>query len=283
MEFEPAVTSIPVKLPTRLKPIYQSRARYLFCKAVEKDTPEVLKRLRNEVLPAYCALAIEVAQKSYSKVGLRPSERMKDALDIDPEFTSDLPVCWWVVECGASETTQAQTLYSAMKNWSEQFRLTDEWVRDLALQTLFRWRQRAEAGEPVLLQWQRLPVGEYGLFDGRGEDFFFRHPGWNLRDDWQNFKKSVEVAFKKIVVDYHRQVVIRAYAGGWEEAPDIREQLRFKWLALWQVRGLSAIKILSWSYLKVNPSNVEKQVKLSAKQADITLRPPKAGPRKNRN
>jgi hypothetical protein len=172
-----------------------------------------------------------------------------------------------------------------MKNWSEQFRLTDEWVRDLALHTLFRWRQRAESGKPVQLRWQRLPFGaNFGLFNGQGKAFLFQHPGWNLDvDDWQEFKRSVESSFKSFVAKYHRNTVAQAYAGGWGEAPDIREQLRFKWLALWQVKGLSAIKILAWSRQKVNPSNVEKQVKRSAKQADITLRPSKAGPRKNRN
>ena len=50
MEFEPATTSIPKKLPTRLESLFDSRARYLFCKALQEHTPEVLEILHRDVL-----------------------------------------------------------------------------------------------------------------------------------------------------------------------------------------------------------------------------------------
>jgi hypothetical protein len=284
MEFEPADTSVPDgKLPNRLEPFYDSRARYLFCKALEEHTPEVLDSLRVYALPVYQALTVEVAKKSYRSIGLRPTERV--GLDVDPLLESALPVSWWEVEQGSSHTAEAQALCSAIENWRDEFHLTDEWILDLAMQTLFRWRQQIESREPVLLQWQRLSVELlFGLFDGQGPEFRFRHPGWNLRDDWQAFKSSVEDAFESIVAGYHRQVVTQAYAGGWDEAPDIREQLRFKWLALWQVKGHSAHQIQDATpQMKVSSSNVEKQVQLSAKQAGVTPRPSQKGRRQNRN
>src|ERR1700687_1849727 len=110
----PKETPLPKgKPPVRLEPFSDNRARYLFYRALEKDTPETLASLRDDVFPAYCALTVEIAQRSYPKVGfgLRPRERMKTTLDIDPEFQSDLPVCWWTVERGASKTAEAGSLY----------------------------------------------------------------------------------------------------------------------------------------------------------------------------
>jgi hypothetical protein len=294
---EPGDPALPLlvlpegKLPTRLEPFTDSRPRYLFYKALEEHTPEVLEHLRDNVLPVYQNLSVQIAEKSYAHIGLRPMKRkQKDkldrrGLDIEPGFNSDLPVCWWEVEQGASKTPEASALYKAIREWSETFRLSDEWLLDLALHTLFHWTQRLELEKPIALRWHRLPFEGMGLFDGLGEEFVFRQPGWNLNEgDWYDCKKRLQQAFKDFLDRHHRQTVVLAVRGGWSQGPkivDTRE--RFKWLALWQVKGWSAIKILGRCHLKVKPSNVEKQVKASAKQAGVTLRLSRRGRRENRN
>jgi hypothetical protein len=294
---EPGDPALPLlalpegKLPTHLEPFTDSRPRYLFYKALEEHTPEVLEHLRDNVLPVYQNLSVQIAEKSYAHIGLRPMKRkQKDkldrrGLDIEPGFNSDLPVCWWEVEQGASKTQEALILHKAIQEWSEKFCLRDEWLHDLALHTLFHWRELRESGKPIAVRWYRLPFDGMGLFDGLGEEFVFWQQSWNLaEEDWHECKKRLQQAFKAFLDEYHRQTVVLAVRGGWSQSPkivDTRE--RFKWLALWQVKGWSAIKILGRCHLKVNPSNVEKQVKASAKQAGVTLRRSRRGRRENRN
>jgi hypothetical protein len=284
MVFNPA-QRVPLpdgKLPTRLEPFHDSYPRYLFYKALEEHTPEVLEHLRDDVLPAYAALTLVKSKQSYSKVGLRPAERVGLSLDIDPGFASDLPISWWSVEQGASETQEALDLHTALTKWSSQFHLTNEWLLDLALHTLFHWREKKEEGQPVRLRWHRLPFGGMGAFDGWAPEFELTQDGWDLNDeDWPQFRKRVQNAFEKSLNDYREQTTLIALNGGWRRAPDIRDsKQRFKWLALWQVKGWSAKEILEWCQLKVNASNVEKQVKTSAEQAGVTLRRPQKGRRR---
>jgi hypothetical protein len=283
MSFEPTKASFRENDGAkRLEPFTEVLARHLFCKAMEAHTPEVLHRLCDDVLPAYQAVTVEIAKRSYTKGRLRPIG--DGGLDIDPAFTSELPVTWWAVERGALRTPEVAALCEAINKWSRQFNLGDEWLRDLALHTLYHWRQCVDSGKTIRLQWCRLPFGGMGVFDGRGEEFHFKHPGWNLHDeDWTEFKKGVRKAFETLLEEYRATVAGQARRGGWAEAPTIvDDRLRFQWLAWAKVRGWNAMRILEESNrIQTDISNVSKQVKLSAKQAGVVLRSLKGRPKKS--
>lgn len=277
------------ELPDRLEPQSERATRCLFCKAIEEHTPEVLRSLQDDVLPFYRALSIEVAKRTYANLGLQPLGLK--GLEINPLFdTGHLPVTWWAVQSGMYEGNEAFALWKALRKWSEKYHLTEEWLRDLALHTLFYWREKV-AGKPLDLLWHQLPSIE-GVFDGQGDEIEFSsgagqefsNEGWNVGDQaWHEYRNFLRAAFDQFLADYHRRTIKQAVLGGWSKADDIRDnQQRFKWLALNLVKGLNPTEILkSFPWLNVSPSNIAKQMTLTAQQVGVTHRSSKGRPRKS--
>ena len=285
----PAHSELPDILPESFVENTHDRARWLFEKALAEDVQEVLESLEKDVLPSYLALSPEIAKRSFlDPTTLRQLGSFAINGMIHPEFEPQdgLPVRSKSLERGANRSPEALQAYKALENWTARFELRDEWLRDLAVATLYGWAVDKRSKKPITRRWRHLPeVTTVAIYEGPNVEFVC--PGWDLgRESWPEFLKRARKLFNDQLDSYRRDVTRSALDGGWDLAPDIREQQRFRWLAWYQTLGWSASTILNCKCrgLDVTENNVLKQIQISAQQATVTLRPSRKGRTKqNRN
>lgn len=124
----------------------QNRPRAIFLRELASHVPEVLQDLHDQVLQEYRRLYPEISKETSE--GPR-TYRVKNF--VGWVFEDEPPT---FVRRNIDRLQQRYPSVSAVKDpllrWSQQFRLTDEWLLDTALQTLLSDAGRADASAQIL-------------------------------------------------------------------------------------------------------------------------------------
>lgn len=229
------------------------RFRLIFFSELDRACPEVLRDLKNYVFPLYQDLKIYKPQ----------SWNDAESIHGGPDEIDNLKV--------------------ALLAWADHYRVNESWVLESAFDNLINWM-----AFPGFNKWH-MPVF---ICDGiESRKFRFDFPGWDptgeQRDDYFN---RIEEAFKTSVDQYLLGVITAARQQGLNNTvvkQDYKHLRRkFKWLVLYQVRGLSHRKIAekygvnvrsrkvarAYSVLENRRKTVGDGIKESALLCGLTLR-----------
>ena len=218
--------SVPEGTKSTDKPLRRREQKYIwagvppgreaFMTAIKKWRPFVLRTLRDKVLPLYLELPWDKRLFGYGDAKGR-----------------GLPVVlsWDQMQSKALHNDKIASVCEALREWSKRYHLTDEWLLDAALATLHQWRQFPPSKD---LGWGP----DYGVPPFFPPDICFRAPGINqTHEEWNKGKKAAMDQFEAYLENEHRPVNVKALrAAGWRESTEIREPIRFRWAAMWQVR-----------------------------------------------
>jgi hypothetical protein len=170
-------------------------------------------------------------------------------------------------------------LDKALTEWARKFNLTDSWLLDLSLQTLYRWESNASALQD--LHWadrgyETPPV----ILTSEEARFHFSDPGWlPAHETWRQYEAKIKSNFNHQLEEYKSRTVNLAEGRGFEQQPEVRNPNHFKWLARYQVLGESPSKIAD--HFNVPDENtIWRAVTKTADQIGRMLRPNKKGRRK---
>jgi hypothetical protein len=166
-------------------------ARFAYFQALRKYWPEVLETLRSDVFPKYVPKSQEMAG-SYWRA-------------------SDL---WKVVQSDDSRNDLAIALFQ----WAKPFHITEDWIFQCALETLFVYHPAIDP-TPII-----RPRGKdwYWIYAPKaGADFFrpkLTHNIWSPSthadaESWETFKRRMESQFKAQLRAYRRKEETRFGAG----------------------------------------------------------------------
>jgi hypothetical protein len=253
--------------------------------AVHQVNPEVLRTL-NEVLP----LMQEHVQREqeFQTDGWEPIQPPGTITEIEipSELVSQPPPeslgTWQVLVTFIDQfLPESDALVDAIRAWAVQFNLTDEWILDIAVTTLGAWVNEPEAIDqptwhfPDILMLQPLNPTE--------KQFSFA-ASWDAPfESWQDFDPRIQRSFRKARDEFKEQVEGLLQSRGWQH-PSTRQTEHFRWLALYQVKTMSALQI--FTKLKLNlaggANTVSKGITKTAGLIGLTLRQPKYGPAKRR-
>ena len=272
-----------MKKLTRLVPPWEiaDYPRYLFKQALRKETPEVLESLAEDVLPAYRAITPEIARQSY-KPAIRPTVHVVLPASSQPIDGNQMPLFWWSIEAGAGESPEAAELKSKLWKWAERFHLTDEWLLDVAAQTLYSWRD--PNNKTIGANWGHLPTQVFGSISVDECKFEIADIGWDVEvEPWQTFEARITKQFQS---QLREQMLMLAEEQGYEPAPQIRNKKHFDWLAMYQVCGFSPKDVANHFQIEtrraLNVQNtVWKAIEEKAAQISLTLRKSNSPRRRN--
>ena len=275
-----------MKKLTRLVPPWETAdyGRYLFKQALRKETPGVLKSLADDVLPAYLAITPEIARQSY-KPAIHPTVHARSSGFIAAIDGNQLPLYWWSIQAGTNESLEAAELKSKLWKWAERFHLSDEWLLDVAAQTLYFWRERKDQNE-IGSSWGHLPTQVFSSIGLDECEFELPADAWDLdTEQWEEFETRVTEELLSRLAAYKERILSLAIDRGYERAPIIKNEEHFRWLALYQVQGSSPKDIANHFRIEIRSAEniqntVLKAVRQKAKLISLTLRDSKAQSRK---
>jgi|SRR5579872_504747 len=277
-------------------------ARRLFLESLRTQTPEVLEGL-NELLPAYRDIPENVWRQNSSGPDLSSIANpyncffCGEAPEVESKRLPDL-LYWRNVK--RARTVSVKRLKAGISQWGKKFHLNDEWLLDIALQTLYRWNLQSTA-QPTAGQfggnmegkkvqsgprWGGLPGSEWdSIFTPDERRFSFGDPGWWAElEDWSEFNSRIEDLLNTSLTSYRQRLLDLARQKGWTEPPEIRTPEHFDWLALYQVRACSARKVADCLELADQLENsVLVAIRGKANLIGLTLRPPKRDLAKGRS
>jgi hypothetical protein len=223
-----------------------------FLKAIRQYTPEVLERLRDELMPRYSSPALFAAA----------SARLKSKI---PPRTPPVPAADFA------------DFKAALDSWAEQFRLGDRWLREIAVLTLDRWK--ACPADLATLNWAGLLFRPTPLSLDR--ELTFSDPGWLVESErWPEFAARVDEAFKQRLQEYRFSIEDQTSEFGVSAPPQIKQPEHYRWLALYQVRRMSPAQIadtMSDDEQTIIENTVLKAVGKTAGLIGLTLREPRKG------
>ncbi len=254
-------------------------ARSYFLKALAREAPEVLDHLRDVVMPGYAALPDSLkisATRELVVTRLRNNvEFLFYGAEADPVTeTMPAPLIW--SELSESEGTSPlwARLGVLLKAWGRRFNLTDPWLMDWALETLWSWDKRSRGTG-------RIPFrGLRSVVTAQERHLIFENYGWDLEfEEWGRFKKRLHQALDMYLEEYGHQLSRLAAERGWTERPETRNQRHYRWLVLFQVKQMSPAAIAESGYHNTDPSTILKAVEKAATLCGLTLRGSKKGRR----
>jgi len=181
-----------------------SRYRRQFLHSIRKTTPEVLEALRDEVLPGYTSPAL------FRVVSLK-----LEFLKTPPGSPKPSP-------------DELAAFKRRLDAWAGRFRLDDQWLLEVAVMTLDRWKN--ESAELAALNWAGLPFRPARL-PSEGRKIDFRDDGWRLEDEsWAEFAERVTAAFKRQLDIYKDRIRESMRELGLPLPPQIRQPEHYNWL-----------------------------------------------------
>lgn len=272
-------------------PYLRSRAampRWPFLDALEMDTPEVLETLRDDVFPIYCALPRELKRQTSHGPKI---ERMVNTIGWlypnDPPETEILRLPDLLTYSGLNshnESPEARNLALALNTWATRYNLTDHWLFDLALQTVFHWERVKDAVKDP--QWWGLgDLTRPSVVSEEERRFSFTDPGWAPGyESWGMFEKRLRSGFEQQFQTYKKQITPLPERRGFRQPPEIRKPDHFRYLVRYQVLGESP-ETIAEHFSKdqrvaekgLDGNTVLKAVKKTAGQIGLTLRPSRKG------
>lgn len=201
-------------------------ARLEFIGKLEDLAQEVLVDLAESVRPNY--------------------ERVRTIMDHFELLSLDAEILRNLAKNGRNEFA---SLLATLEGWIERHNLNAEWVRNMALRTLFHW-----TGKIVVVQGQRLqftaPIS--GTNSKMAEvPFSFSESGWRITDETRTiFIARITAEFDSYLAGYMSRVESRAEEAGWTRTPQIRKSengsdvfRHFEWLVRWQCQRWTTTKI----------------------------------------
>lgn len=205
-------------------------ARHAFLGQVEKVAPEVVEVLRELVLPPY--------RTAWEKAGGFPS---REFWELEPSFFSR-DIAALAAEHPEAAYGQLVPLANALHDWSDRFKLVDEWCLKVALHTLNEWTRW-----PNLLDREpgRFRLPSYGEAVPEGPPPpEFRLPDWDpTLETWAAYETRARSRFDAALRDYRDAARGWADALGLERAPTknaprgLDLTAHFTWLVRFQCQG----------------------------------------------
>lgn len=229
-------TSPPLAAPTRIgfgeyfHPTLFDKAglyaRLEFIGKIEELAQEVLVDLAESVRPNY--------------------ERVRSIIDQAEPLSLDAEILRHLAKNGRDEFAP---LLAALEGWIERHSLNAEWVRNMALRTLFHW-----TGKIVVVQGQPLrfmaPISANNS-EIIEQPFSFSDYGWRITNETRTtFIARITAEFNSYLGGYLSRVESRAEGAGWTRTPQIRKSEKdsdlfrhFEWLVRWQCQGWTTTEI----------------------------------------
>jgi hypothetical protein len=154
------------------------------------------------------------------------------------------PVCarrcfrqWEFVGAAEDETHPLLAdLRRVIQSWSDRWGLSDDWVLELVLRTLWHWNIDEEACKE--LRWTpTVGVGYYHPLLHSDLLFKFTHNRWNPRnEEWSVYNKRLEQAFRKYKDMYRTMLKFEICEGRGKPAARKLNDQHFEWLVRYQVQ-----------------------------------------------
>jgi hypothetical protein len=163
--------------------------------------PDVFRSLQDDVLPYY--------EPRYQKT--------------DSGFISVIEE-WRKVKGDIQESK----LLASLEGWAKQFRITEDWIFEAALDTLLWYHAQMETSRTRTPRglWRYAPRGFHSLFEPvLTNNFWF--PVGGLNESWPQFKKRMEREFKRQLSEYRNSIDARV---------GVRRKERIRIHAGWAVR-----------------------------------------------
>lgn len=213
-------------------------ARKIFLDMVSDQVSDVLKTLRDEVLPSY--------KRAYDETKPSPSTS-KQKTPFGTDVTRQLPPGWirWSWRDGdwdIDQDDQPPELLEFRKRllrWGEDWNLPETWVLDASLRTLRRWRARQNQGSEIALEFEPLPFADVSDKPA----FTFEFSAWTPRwTSWAEYSKELREAFEDQLETYREQRQAEASERGLKKSPtklgqaDSAATQHFEWLVRFQVK-----------------------------------------------
>lgn len=228
--------SLPVTPPTRIgfgeffHPTLSDRrglyAQLEFIGKIEELAQKVLVDLAESVRPNY--------------------ERVRTKIDPNELLSLDAET---LRKLSTSDRNEFADLLAALEAWIKVHNLDADWVRNMALRTLFHWTGRIVVVQGQPLQFIAPILVKNSLIAEM--PFSFSADGWRITGETQSaFDTKVRAEFDAYLKGYIRRVRNRAVEAGWKTTPQIRKSgensdvfRHFEWLVRWQCQRWTTTKI----------------------------------------
>ena len=252
--------------------------RSAFLRAVQKHAPEVLTGLR-KVLPIFSTIPQSVfEQTSRGPAFVRPANQVDWLLfgaEPEPDFVMLPDLLYWRnIAFLASTDSRVSQLRNALTEWANKVHLTDDWLLDRALQTLYHWREHPA---DVSNFWEGLPSAQKFILSERERRFEYEHEGWGLEfEPWEEFVKRLHADLQDALVKYQDRTQRLALDRGWsvQRKGRYRDE-HFQWLVLFHVKEQSPSAIAGHS--RIEESTVMKAVARLTRAIGLTPRNSRKG------
>lgn len=259
-------------------------ARRVFLEQMETAAPEILDWLATNILPAY---------KEIAPLLDRMADERLATIDADEEYKWEWLDFWvWAydallreaprdrlpLEGEAEEITEKAAVFCRrLALWEQQYGLTDEWMREVARDTLDAWYRH---GVPELLRWQ--PSGIV-FFPRRFPSFTVTCSGWDPERETQaKYEAGARRLFEKELDRHTRSVGDTVTALGWERTPEKNNMEHFSWLIRYHCLRETQVQVASEHRKPTGEKgvalcHVSTTVNELARLVGLTLRPPRTG------
>jgi hypothetical protein len=167
---------------------------------------------------------------------------------------------------------EQSVLLATLRPWAEQFRITEDWIFEAALDTLakhsYQIAKNGDSGRQW--DWAYTPRGFHPTFEPVFSDNFWYPPHLGgLREDWKQFRKRMSADFQRQLSEY-RTAIEKRFEIGREE----RFRMEAGWTARYQ-KGESVADIvqsIEIGNLADPEQTVYRAIERFAKNIALTLR-----------
>jgi hypothetical protein len=239
--------------------------QWQFLLAVAEASPKVLESLRDGAVPIYRQLcddltnANDLALDTARGIVYQPNPALLANLDLLSQHPS---------ACKLKET---------IEEWGAAHNLSEQWILDIALQTIASWDDRFNRNP---LRWGRRCDADQ-LANPREAVSRFE---FQIEENWWPHKVSARAFKARMIAQLNESIdafldhsVGDLERRGWRPMPDVRLENQFTWLALFQVETLSPRQIADRVPYRVLENTIMKAIPQTASLIGLTLRPSKKG------
>jgi hypothetical protein len=214
-------------------------SRWKFLQVVRGVVPRFFEQLRDRVYPTYARLAEN--RQGYWETG-------------------------WTLETWQLQSDRDQQLTPCLIAWAKAFHVEETWILEGALQTLWLWSRDPELRASLDIGGFRPYCCVDTLISEEEMLFTFESDGWDPQfQRWDIFRKSIKEEFQRQLDAYEQRLRSLLESQGAVRARQRYSPNHFAWFALYQLGGLSTVRILQQRPdLKGDASTILKGVKTAA-------------------
>jgi len=227
-------------------------ARQTFRESVREVYPELLRSLRQQMLPIFRNI-------------VTPNDHTKDpSPNVAYEEPHDLSRA---IRKGLAHPRFAGLREPFIK-WARTFNIEDEdwFIRDL-LSTLRGWVQHSKHREDLQM-FSAMTSGWAHVSDDESR-LQFEHSGWTpTLEKWRTFKDRISVDFQEALRRYEARMRSLVESRGCILVPPKKDAPEyFDWLVLWQIAGQSQKEIVDWHLDRTGKAFDEVRIRQGIKEA----------------